>query len=212
MLVSNAPLPLFFFKQKTAYEMLRSLVGSEMCIRDREDIELVSPSTHFVQHGEMCADVRLEGGRIEPDRALAHRDEPRCGSRLATREQCDVVAKRHESVGQVRNHAFGSTVKRRGYRFGQRRNLGDLQRISLYRQHMSVMRTRQVVATPQLTGYPRAALPVHSDFVVSIRLPWRGAEERVIPRIIIVVPSTPPSGRFTPTVDSAALRRAHKAS
>ena len=23
-----------FFKQKTAYEMLRSLVGSEMCIRD----------------------------------------------------------------------------------------------------------------------------------------------------------------------------------
>ena len=25
----------FFYKQKTAYEMLRSLVGSEMCIRDR---------------------------------------------------------------------------------------------------------------------------------------------------------------------------------
>src|SRR5678815_6114649 len=27
----------FFFKQKTAYEMLRSLVGSEMCIRDRDN-------------------------------------------------------------------------------------------------------------------------------------------------------------------------------
>ncbi len=26
---------LFFFKQKTAYEVLRSLVGSEMCVRDR---------------------------------------------------------------------------------------------------------------------------------------------------------------------------------
>ncbi|GAB5880396.1 hypothetical protein JMUB7536_27780 [Staphylococcus aureus] len=25
----------FFFKQKTAYEMSASLVGSEMCIRDR---------------------------------------------------------------------------------------------------------------------------------------------------------------------------------
>ncbi len=25
----------FFFKQKTAYEVLRSLVGSESCIRDR---------------------------------------------------------------------------------------------------------------------------------------------------------------------------------
>ena len=28
----------FFFKQKTAYEMLRSLVGSEMCIRDRYQV------------------------------------------------------------------------------------------------------------------------------------------------------------------------------
>ena len=27
----------FFFKQKTAYDMLRSLVGSEMCIRDRPE-------------------------------------------------------------------------------------------------------------------------------------------------------------------------------
>ena len=27
---------LLFFKQKTAYERLRSLVGSEMCIRDRQ--------------------------------------------------------------------------------------------------------------------------------------------------------------------------------
>ena len=29
----------FFFKQKTAYEMLRSLVGSEMCIRDSHYIK-----------------------------------------------------------------------------------------------------------------------------------------------------------------------------
>eukprot|EP00658_Telonema_sp_P-2_P001349 TRINITY_DN10506_c0_g1_i3.p1 TRINITY_DN10506_c0_g1~~TRINITY_DN10506_c0_g1_i3.p1 ORF type:complete len:163 (-),score=33.09 TRINITY_DN10506_c0_g1_i3:266-754(-) len=28
----------FFFKQKTAYEMLRSLVGSEMCIRDSGNV------------------------------------------------------------------------------------------------------------------------------------------------------------------------------
>ncbi|GAB5756714.1 hypothetical protein JMUB7516_27520 [Staphylococcus aureus] len=30
-----------FFKQKTAYEMQRSLVGSEMCIRDRGIAESV---------------------------------------------------------------------------------------------------------------------------------------------------------------------------
>ena len=31
----------FFVKQKTAYEMLRSLVGSEMCIRDRGLVALI---------------------------------------------------------------------------------------------------------------------------------------------------------------------------
>ena len=31
----------FFFKQKTAYEMLRSLVGSEMCIRDRRGLRVL---------------------------------------------------------------------------------------------------------------------------------------------------------------------------
>ena len=34
-MVSSVVGVIFFFKQKTAYEMLRSLVGSEMCIRDR---------------------------------------------------------------------------------------------------------------------------------------------------------------------------------
>eukprot|EP00658_Telonema_sp_P-2_P010430 TRINITY_DN13934_c0_g1_i2.p1 TRINITY_DN13934_c0_g1~~TRINITY_DN13934_c0_g1_i2.p1 ORF type:complete len:124 (-),score=18.25 TRINITY_DN13934_c0_g1_i2:78-449(-) len=33
-IVEYCSLFFFFFKQKTAYEMLRSLVGSEMCIRD----------------------------------------------------------------------------------------------------------------------------------------------------------------------------------
>eukprot|EP00658_Telonema_sp_P-2_P040486 TRINITY_DN28953_c0_g1_i2.p1 TRINITY_DN28953_c0_g1~~TRINITY_DN28953_c0_g1_i2.p1 ORF type:complete len:233 (-),score=44.00 TRINITY_DN28953_c0_g1_i2:234-932(-) len=35
----------FFFKQKTAYEMLRSLVGSEMCIRDRYQRRVRGPSS-----------------------------------------------------------------------------------------------------------------------------------------------------------------------
>ena len=35
-------------QQKTAYEMLRSLVGSEMCIRDRPDGEEIMPLAFFV--------------------------------------------------------------------------------------------------------------------------------------------------------------------
>src|SRR5674536_361296 len=37
----------FFFKQKTAYEMLRSLVGSEMCIRDRLYLHPLASDTDF---------------------------------------------------------------------------------------------------------------------------------------------------------------------
>eukprot|EP00658_Telonema_sp_P-2_P020230 TRINITY_DN17995_c0_g1_i4.p1 TRINITY_DN17995_c0_g1~~TRINITY_DN17995_c0_g1_i4.p1 ORF type:complete len:938 (-),score=274.59 TRINITY_DN17995_c0_g1_i4:262-3075(-) len=42
----------FFFKQKTAYEMLRSLVGSEMCIRDRVSTQSTGiPILRTMSHG-----------------------------------------------------------------------------------------------------------------------------------------------------------------
>ena len=34
-MISACLVVFFFFKQKTAYEIMPSLVGSEMCIRDR---------------------------------------------------------------------------------------------------------------------------------------------------------------------------------
>src|SRR5450756_2747971 len=42
----------FFFKQKTAYEIMPSLVGSEMCIRDRfhSDRGAQYTSTQFAAH------------------------------------------------------------------------------------------------------------------------------------------------------------------
>ena len=47
----------FFFKQKTAYEMLRSLVGSEMCIRDSTNDKTFksgeSVETADIDHKEM---------------------------------------------------------------------------------------------------------------------------------------------------------------
>ena len=38
-----------FFKQKTAYVMLRSLVGSEMCIRDSDTIKNPSRYRHHLE-------------------------------------------------------------------------------------------------------------------------------------------------------------------
>ena len=48
----------FFFKQKTAYEVLRSLVGSEMCIRDRYKLWLLDG--YEVADGYIWLVMRLE--------------------------------------------------------------------------------------------------------------------------------------------------------
>ena len=57
----------FFFKQKTAYEMLRSLVGSEMCIRDRLDTDADLEASELVVAvlgcGPVVCRVRVEGGQ-----------------------------------------------------------------------------------------------------------------------------------------------------
>ena len=49
----------FFFKQKTAYEMLRGLVGSEMCIRDRQRRALASRMFEGVVE---IVEVGVDGG------------------------------------------------------------------------------------------------------------------------------------------------------
>eukprot|EP01015_Nassula_variabilis_P032087 TRINITY_DN738_c0_g1_i6.p1 TRINITY_DN738_c0_g1~~TRINITY_DN738_c0_g1_i6.p1 ORF type:complete len:609 (+),score=184.29 TRINITY_DN738_c0_g1_i6:3-1829(+) len=49
----------FFFKQKTAYEMLRSLVGSEMCIRDRYQRRV-----HGDNIKQMCGILAIFGSRL----------------------------------------------------------------------------------------------------------------------------------------------------
>src|SRR5678815_5844408 len=75
----------FFFKQKTAYEMLRSLVGSEMCIRDRpRDVRrrrtlrhVCSRRTHLIRQQTLyplaacdCVEAGVGGDLVEP---RAHR-------------------------------------------------------------------------------------------------------------------------------------------
>ncbi len=42
----------FFFKQKTAYEMSASLVGSEMCIRDRWTTGVSTTGMRWLEQAE----------------------------------------------------------------------------------------------------------------------------------------------------------------
>src|SRR5450756_2860658 len=64
----------FFFKQKTAYEIMPSLVGSEMCIRDRLPVPPLSDSAgnpvDLAQPGPVPAP------RTYPRRLTTHRGNP----------------------------------------------------------------------------------------------------------------------------------------
>ena len=53
----------FFFKQKTAYEVLRSLVSSEMCIRDRNHQRFLLDLDGQSLLGELARAVRDGDGR-----------------------------------------------------------------------------------------------------------------------------------------------------
>ena len=60
----------FFFKQKTAYEMLRSLVGSEMCIRDR--LGGVLHRAHHAEHDRVDGlEVAGVGCQLDADLLLS---------------------------------------------------------------------------------------------------------------------------------------------
>eukprot|EP00658_Telonema_sp_P-2_P015041 TRINITY_DN15758_c0_g1_i1.p3 TRINITY_DN15758_c0_g1~~TRINITY_DN15758_c0_g1_i1.p3 ORF type:complete len:100 (-),score=20.78 TRINITY_DN15758_c0_g1_i1:552-851(-) len=54
----------FFFKQKTAYEMLRSLVGSEMCIRDSTRHPLEETISRIAIPSSKIRDILLSSSRI----------------------------------------------------------------------------------------------------------------------------------------------------
>ena len=62
----------FFFKQKTAYEMLRSLVGSKMCIRDRSGPDRVRGRSARSGRGHRRARLDDQSRRPAPRRCLLY--------------------------------------------------------------------------------------------------------------------------------------------
>eukprot|EP00831_Metopus_contortus_P036346 TRINITY_DN28784_c0_g1_i1.p1 TRINITY_DN28784_c0_g1~~TRINITY_DN28784_c0_g1_i1.p1 ORF type:complete len:157 (-),score=43.26 TRINITY_DN28784_c0_g1_i1:142-612(-) len=60
----------FFFKQKTAYEMQRGLVGSEMCIRDSVD----SKRKIMYKENSNCISVGLEFDDVPIVEIMLHND------------------------------------------------------------------------------------------------------------------------------------------
>jgi len=57
-------LAVFFFKQKTAYEIMPSLVGSEMCIRDRDNFDVLSQTKNIKEFLWKLGEILPESNSI----------------------------------------------------------------------------------------------------------------------------------------------------
>ena len=99
----------FFFKQKTAYEMLRSLVGSEMCIRDRrKQLQIVFQDPNSSLNPRMTVSQTLE-------EALAfHKIVPKSERSNRVRELLLTVGLNESYRGRYANELSGGQRQRIG--------------------------------------------------------------------------------------------------
>src|SRR5665648_1224846 len=67
----------FFFKQKTAYEIMPSLVGSEMCIRDRRNVTFADDHLPRIGHHLVWIVVEVARYTVHPNSLVdVPRDNP----------------------------------------------------------------------------------------------------------------------------------------
>ena len=96
--------------------------GTAAGARERE-VQVVDVEVDDVELGARWRDLleqqdvvrqRVDAARVEPQRPRRARHQPRRGHRVAAGEQRDVVALRHELLGQVGDDALGAAVERGG--------------------------------------------------------------------------------------------------
>eukprot|EP00658_Telonema_sp_P-2_P044049 TRINITY_DN3191_c0_g1_i1.p1 TRINITY_DN3191_c0_g1~~TRINITY_DN3191_c0_g1_i1.p1 ORF type:complete len:255 (+),score=62.80 TRINITY_DN3191_c0_g1_i1:86-850(+) len=98
----------FFFKQKTAYEMLRSLVGSEMCIRDSNSGGTFG-SLHLATVGSVCDNTTVSS--MHSDTQEADEDDEDIIFRVVAQRVAPAIRKVRPSAG-VAEEGYTTTVDR----------------------------------------------------------------------------------------------------
>src|SRR5674536_194514 len=115
MVVLSCVFCVFLFKQKTAYEMLRSLVGSEMCIRDR----YLTQAALSIRLGPAAGQVLVtsagtwghEGAAMEPFALQVLAERGIDGTEFRARElDAQMVAAADLVLAATREHRAGAVV------------------------------------------------------------------------------------------------------
>ncbi|MNQ90988.1 hypothetical protein D3C85_1063510 [compost metagenome] len=96
-------------------------VGMEM-----DDVERVGAVQNGGQQGHVRGQVGLQRLGVQPDRLIAHRDQPRPRLGLGAGEQGHLVAQIDQGVGQVGDDPLGAAVETRRHRLIEGRDLSNL--------------------------------------------------------------------------------------
>src|SRR4029450_9793453 len=89
-----------------------------------EDVELPRHTAQLVQHDHAVRNWIPYRG-IEAQGLFATGHETCRSNGVGAGEQCNVMALRHEFLGQIGDNALSAAVKPRRHAFDQRRNLGN---------------------------------------------------------------------------------------
>jgi hypothetical protein len=109
-------------------------------------IELRGPPFDFVQHDQMCGEVRSQYRGVEADRLIAHRDKTRFGTGIGRGEQGDLMAQLDQGVAQMCNNPFRASVQPGGHSLVQRSDLSDFHALLQRDGTTNVSAPRRLVA------------------------------------------------------------------
>src|SRR5690606_24842646 len=90
-----------------------------------DDVEPIRAAPDFVEHGEVCGDIRFERAFVQSDGAIPHHDKVSRGDRVPGPEERHVVSERHQNVRQEGDDALRAAVELRRDRFVEWRYLRD---------------------------------------------------------------------------------------
>jgi len=94
-----------------------------------QDVEVAGALTYSIEHQHVIGS-RIDHARVQPQclRYTGHKISRR--NRIAACKQGDIMAERHQLLGQVGNDTFSAAIKPRRHAFKERRNLRNLHFVS----------------------------------------------------------------------------------
>ena len=101
----------------------------ELVDMEVQNVEILGALADAIEHQHVVGNG-IPDARVEPQRLRHAGHEIGRRDRIAAREQCNLMAERHQLLGQVRDDPLGAAIKPWRNAFDQRRDLRDFHCVS----------------------------------------------------------------------------------